>query len=466
MSAKDEELNKNQGSDGQNISGQSTSFSTGVPGSNAGASKDKKSSGQYANIQSYLDANKEQANQMGSNIAGNIETKGAEAKTAVQGFEAKAPKVDAYDPNAAIAKATQLTDQEKQQYKTNRQTGGYSGPEDISGVENYADTQAKATEAAQAAKNAATEEGQQALLKQTYARPTYSTGQNKLDQVLLQGSDQSRQALQDASQKYSALDAYFNDAQTKVGSAINDAKTQALANKNMFTPAEQAAKNQINTALQERAKQQTAQNLALINSAREDLTDNTVNSDLYDRLGLGAFDNKTIYDLNLGNYLGTNATQLGVNDVATAEERQKYKALADLFGDQSMNQVTDQGGNINPVSFDQARFAADLAKKEAEYQGMANQKNSDYANWLRNKFGWAPDATVNEYAIMDRSLNELVRDKNSVARELAAGGLWDINDSAIDPIAAQRLNTINEYINYKQSPYRATRTLSRQGGGK
>ena len=54
----DDPTKKNQNG-GVNISGQSSTFATNVPGQEGSSpSKDAKSSGQYSNIQSYLDANK------------------------------------------------------------------------------------------------------------------------------------------------------------------------------------------------------------------------------------------------------------------------------------------------------------------------------------------------------------------------------------------------------------------------
>lgn len=365
ISALDQELKKKQEEgNATSISGASTSFSTGVPGQESSAPKDKKSSGQYANIQSYLDANKDQADTMGTQISSNIENKGSEAKTAVEGFGAKAPKVAEYDPNAALGRVTSLNDQEKQDYRTQRQTGGYSGPQSVDQADGYADTQKKAMEAATLAKNAASETGQQQLLKDTYARPNYSAGQNKLDQVLLQGSAGSKAALQGASAKYSNLDQLFNDAQTNVGTSINTAKEQALKNKENISAAEKAARENLINPIQQRAAEQNAYNQALISRAQGDLTDETVAADLLAQLGLN--EGQNLFDLNLGNYLGTDATQVGLNQAANADERAKYAALASLFEDESMNQIDANGKAVTPISFDKARFDKDVGSKQNE----------------------------------------------------------------------------------------------------
>jgi len=258
---------------GVNISGVGGSdFSTGVPGQDAGAaSKDKKSSGQYANIQSYLDANKDQADTMGSTIAGNVESKAKDATQKITDFQAKAPEVKAYDPNEAYKNLGSLTDEQKNTYRTQKTTGGYSGPDSVDKIEGYGDTQKAATEASSLVKNTGNEYGQQQLLKDTYKRPDYTAGQNKLDQVLLQNSAGSKAALQDVSNKYAGLDALFNDANTKVGGAVNAATTQALANKDAVSKAEKDQWDNLINPIQERATQQTAANKALIERANNDL---------------------------------------------------------------------------------------------------------------------------------------------------------------------------------------------------
>ena len=394
-SAQDEELKKKQG-EGQatNVSGSSTSFSTGVPGQESAAPKDKKSSGQYANIQSYLDANKDQADTMGSQISSNIENKGAEAKTAVEGFGAKAPKVAEYDPNASLGRVTSLSDQEKQDYKTQRQTGGYSGPQSLEQTEGYADTQKKAQEASQLAKNAASETGQQQLLKDTFARPTYSAGQNKLDQVLLQGSAGSKQALQGVASKYGNLDQLFNEAQGNVGASINSAKAQALKNKENIAAAEKSARENLINPIQQRAAEQNAANQALIGRAQGDLQDETVAADLLAQLGIN--EGQNLFDLNLGNYLGTDSTQVGLNQAANAEERAKYAALANLFEDQSMNQIDASGKAITPISFDKERFGRDTAAKQAEYDNAYNNQMIDIGGRAYARAGDANSGIVSQ----------------------------------------------------------------------
>lgn len=373
---KEEEDKNNQGG-APNISGQSTTFATGVPGQEP----NKKSSGQYANIQSYLDTNQEQAGEMGQKVASNVEQKGTEAKSGVDKLATSVSKIDAYDPNALIGKITsfntnpwdpnsgaqapEITQEEKQKYQSTKSTGGYTGPKDLGSVEGYQDIEAKARQATEAAKGAATEQGQQALLKETYARPTYTAGQNKLDQVLLGGSQAGKQALQNVSSKYSGLEDLFKDTSTQVGNTINDNMNTAYSNQQAFTPAEQAAKDALLNPIQTRAQQKNEENGAVLAMAQEDLSDENVYDDILSRIGLQQ--GTKIYDMNLASYLNPNQTQMGVDNVATNDERVKYQALADLFSDSSMNQLTSSGKSIDPYTFDKNKFEADRYAKENSY---------------------------------------------------------------------------------------------------
>lgn len=364
----DEEQKRKQQQGGVNVSGTSTSFASNVPGQEqpSGQSGQQKSSGQYSNIQSYLDANKTQADGMGQRIAGDISNKAEDASKKIQSFESSAPKVQAYDPNAAIQKATALSDDERLQYQQTKKTGGYTGPDSLEKAQGYQETMQAGQTAIQNVKDAGSETGQQQLLKQTYARPKYTAGENRLDQVLLQNSAGSRAGLENVRNKYSGLENMLSGATTKVGGAINDAKTQALSNKQSILSAEQAARKAIVDPLELRAKEANDKNPALIDRIINDASDETLSEETLAMLGLT--EGEDIFSLDLKNYVNPDRTQVGIDNVATAEERQKYAALAQLFEDPTMNQISSDGKSIAPVKFNKEQFAKDKTAKQAEYQ--------------------------------------------------------------------------------------------------
>lgn len=446
MNYMDDEQKKNQQGSGVNISGGApTNFATGIPGQEAGAgAKDKKSSGQYANIQSYLDANKDQADQMGSTIAGNVTQKADDATSKIQGFESKAPEVKAYDPNEAYQNLGKLSDEQKNNYRTQKTTGGYSGPQTVDQVEGYADTQKAANEASALVKNAGSESGQQALLKDTYKRPNYSAGENRLDQVLLQNSAGSKNAMQNLSQKYSGLSGMFDQANQKVGTAVNNAQTQALKNKENIVNAEKSQWDNLVNPIQARASQMNTDNQALIGRVTGDINDDILNQETLDRLGIG--DGQSLYDLNLSNYLNLDQSQVGLDQAANADERFRYQALADLVSDPTRTQISKDGKGVNPVSFNKEKFDKDYSSRQNEYNSQSQPLAQEQVD-LNNETSRLISEI--ESGFDGKSYQQAIDLRNQ-------GGYSDQRLDRIDQIKARlgQIDQINGQLNSQYNPNR------------
>lgn len=405
----EEEEKKKQQGQGVSIAGQGASFDSNVPGQDKGTPK---SSGQYANIQKYLGANQDQANQMGQGLASDVESKAQESIQLSDQFSKQAPKVEAYDPNEAIGKVGGLTDAEKALYKTQKQTGGYTGPDTFDKIQGYEQAQKATQDASQRVSQVSTEQGQQELLKQKYARPDYSAGQNKLDQALLQYSPAAKSGFENIKSKYSNLNDIFSGAQTNVASAIDQSQKQSLANKQAFSPAEKAAREALLNPIQKRAEQANIDNPAMVERYYQDLQDEKVNQDVMEKLGLT--EGQNIYDLNLANYLNKDLSTSNMNNVANADERTKYAQLASLFEDQTMTQIDANGKAISPVGFNKAQFEKDQAAAAKQYQDIYNNawlhSNGQYGNDFNQAArAWAGDYTSNWMTDSAAQL-ELVRD--------------------------------------------------------
>jgi hypothetical protein len=368
---------------GVNISGgQGANFDV-VPGQE----KKQSSSGQYANLQTYLNANQPQSEAMGQKITQNVSQQGQEAQSKIGDFSQQKQSVAAYDPSAAIANAPTLSQAEKQQYQNVKQTGGYSGPQQLEQAQGYDAARTAAQSASDAAKMAGTESGQQELLKKTYARPDYSAGQNKLDQVLLMGNEQAKGQMSDLSSRYSDLYNQFNTTAQDVGSSINQAKQQALANQQAVIGAEAPAWDNLLNPIAQRAQQINEQNPQIYNNVLSDISDTALNQETLNRLGIS--EGQRLFDLNLGSYLTPNQTQVGLNDAANAEERAKYKALADLFQDQSRTQIGDAGSAIDPLTFNKAQFDQDAFNRLGAFNSLAHSQNFTAGNRQNiNGGGW------------------------------------------------------------------------------
>lgn len=227
----------NQGQAGQNISGQSTSFSTGVPGQEA-SGKSQKGSGQYTNIQTYLDANKSQAGEMGSQVANKITSTGQEARdqigTASQDFSKQVDQGTIKDLGRAQADASGIVDQAKSQAynqklsddQMNRfkevSTAQYKGPQDFESANVYQPTNEKVQKTQSYAQMSDSEPGRYQLLNEVFARPDYTAGQKNLDNLLISGDSGTKQKLMDARTAVGDVGGLFSKAQA-------DARAQAQA---------------------------------------------------------------------------------------------------------------------------------------------------------------------------------------------------------------------------------------------
>ncbi|WP_413581104.1 hypothetical protein [Bdellovibrio sp. HCB288] len=388
-----EENNQNQSQNqgGVNISGGSgANFTTGIPGQNASSGGKQKTSGQYANIQSYLDANQDQGDQMGQKITDKVSTQADDANQKIDSFKSSTPgAVEAYDPGQVINNISAATDSDKDKYKEMKSTGGYTGPQAVDQVAGYQDAQKATAQASQQVANAGTEAGQQQLLRDAYARPKYSAGENRLDQVLLQNSSGSRAALDNLNQKYSGLGNLFNDASTQVDNAIQTNTTQALNNKNAFASAEQAGMQAFLDPIQSRADQYNANAPQYADRIKNDASDYTLSDETLQALGLS--EGQNVYNTNLSNFVSTNKSQANVDNMATADERSKYAALAALFDDPTLSQITSGGQAFNPVAFDKAGFDAEVASQKSAYDNLYNTQVGGILNNQYLSPEWAAD---------------------------------------------------------------------------
>lgn len=450
---------QNNNQSGVNISGNAgADFSTGIPGQESTGSKDQKSSGNYANIQSYLSANKDQGDQMGQKIATDVGNKAQDATQKINDFSSKAPNVAAYDPNEAYNNVTNLSTEQKSNYQNEKATGGYSGPQTADGVDGYADTQKAATDASSAVKNAGNEYGQQQLLKDAYNRPQYSAGENRLDQALLQNSDGSKQALEGVTSKYKDLDNLFNTTATNVGTSINNANTQALANKNAIAAGEANQWKSLVDPIQARADQANATNGALIDRYTNEAANDKFSEDTLKALGLK--EGQNIYNLNLASYLTPDKSQVGINNAATSDERAKYSALNDLFQDPTRNQITADGTAINPVTFNQDQFNKDLAGKSAEYEKYKNDYRGGFYDWAQKNNKYMTDNAGNSMgaptggSFFDAANNLSLNESAPYLASLAQASSPDVFTKYMQTAAP-------EYFKYLQDQMGANRQITK-----
>ena len=327
------------------ISGVSAGFN--VPGATGVSNKAQKTSGQYQNLDKYINANQAQGQQMGEKIAGDVGSEITGAQNKVGSVVGQVQKTSAFDPNSAISNAGSLTPDQQANYKATKSTGGYTGPADISGLQGYGDAYTASQNAKVKQSALGSNVGQQELLKQSYASPSYSQGANKLDQVLVQGSTGGQAAMSGLANKYKDLSSQFDNQFNQASTDIAASQAQAKLNKAAFAPAETQAMDNLMNPLKT-----TADKYNRINTDLSDVNTNGMDQETLDYLGIPKGANTFGFDLS--KFVNPDKMPFTIDNVATNDQRNKYSQLNDLF-DQQGNVLTSNGGKeFKP--FDVERF--------------------------------------------------------------------------------------------------------------
>jgi hypothetical protein len=417
-----------------NISGVSTGIEMNVPSGKGKAAPQK--SGQFQNIQQYLQANQPQAQQMAGKVAGQVETAATEAQKAGEQLASEAPKVGEYKPVEILGQVTQGTaaPTAQEQYTKTRQTGGYEGPQDVTGLGSYAQEQQKAAKAQEAVQAAQTETGQRGLLQQAYGRAGYGgqSGQNILDQALFAQSQAGRETISGLGQKYAGLADVLKGYETQAGQQLKASQEQAAKNIAAFAPAETAARTGIISPIEQRAAEANKQ--LEYQAAAEDLQDLQLSPETMAMLGLT--EGQRVYNANLGSFIGAPTAQATVQNIATEQERQKYNDLMNFIGANPQDLALGQA-TYKPVEVKQQDLANELAARQEEF----NKRQADVSsvlnplNAMLNKYGWqgqtiggiSPELIkgANTYEGL-KNLYQSVYDYENNPQMSYSGALWNI----------------------------------------
>jgi hypothetical protein len=364
LNQSDEDLKKQQQAN-QNISGSSTILNS----ANAALSNQTnnapaaKASGSFTNLQSYLDANKDQAAGMGQKVVDNLDSTANTAKSNIDNFSngvSSVNKVNQDDLNNNFY--NDPTKADKAAYTTLKT--GYTGPNDVSKVNGYSDSIDAWNKASQGLKDASTESGRQQLLKNTYDKPGYTAGQNMLDQTLVQNNADSKSAFENVQNKWSGLSSMLDSATSKAGDTIKSNLTNDAANKSLIAQSEQDAQNNLVNPIKQRADAYNASMPAVQADLKSGVNSNSYSQDALDRLGLTA--NTNLYGANVNDYYKQDLTQANANSMATDTERSRYVALQNLLDGGGMD-ITASGKQFDPYSIDKAGLDSKIASGKASY---------------------------------------------------------------------------------------------------
>lgn len=332
------------------------------------------SSGQFTNLQSYINANQGSGQNMANQISGRAQNQANQVNTGINNANGMiGSQIDAENNRIANASnlagqvqagnAQQITSDPNQLANWNQL---YSGANNGQNIQNnassaFANSGTAINNLQNTAQQAGTEQGRFGLLQQTLGRPTYNSGQQGLDQLLLQsgGGNNTLSQLQQnlASQANLANNNLTND-QSAIGSAINAINTNSTGAQGMLknsigslnandsglgvvgtsgssSPYAQngGALNALQTALYQRQQAAINQGNAIQAEYAAGIADPT-KMDAATMAALGLTQGEHIYDTDLSKYVTPTFNPGAVTEqgIANTTDLNQYNALNTLAG--------------------------------------------------------------------------------------------------------------------------------------
>lgn len=244
----DEEQKKKAEQNGQiNLSGSSNTINQAAQSVAPSAPKPVGRSGSWTNLDTYLNANKDNAETMGNTVASNISNAGSAVRTGLQNTQTdyntlvdqgtiKNLDTAKLDSDNIVKQArtanqdNQINDDQVNRFK-DISNATYAGPNTLNASQYYADTKSKLSKAKDYQNNAQSDEGRFNLLQEMYNRPSYSQGQKSFDNLLIQGNQQAKTNIKGAADSLSDLQSSWGQANTEAATvaaqrlaATNDAR--------------------------------------------------------------------------------------------------------------------------------------------------------------------------------------------------------------------------------------------------
>lgn len=393
---------------GQQISGESAVVRGNEPAQAPGSQG--QGSGQFTNLQSYLDVNADR--KFGQEVAGKaqqtVDQAGKAQETADTGFRQKvnsnAIDLDQNllseaqrDPNAVVSTADKFQNFQKMR------DAQYGGPKNLVDTEDYSPASTATDRARETSEMTQSEGGRKAYLDQEYGsgvgRYDYTPGMKKLDNLLIQNDQGSREAFQgvqkgaaDVQDRFGTLKNTLAQYADQRAAATQGART---ATRGMLGLDENGTINKDKGAL--------ADTLHSAEARVKDLNTQHDTTLASYKNALAGKDNATLQKLgvNQGQQLFgldptskaflTDSGQANINTGATKEQQLRMAALSKLAGvDNTFLPDANAAGSYDPgasVKFEGKLLNDQAAARAAAYNDKVNTKNRVF-----NTGGFDPDS--------------------------------------------------------------------------
>lgn len=372
------------------------------------------------NIQQYLDANQG----AGQKLAGGIQSKtekqaqevgrgiqqgGADLESSSQPLAQQLGDEGSQKIKTAFQNPAELLKQQDQlaQFQKLR-TQGFKG--DIEGVQQGAaqrkqQLSGEVNKLGQTADLSGSEGGRFELLRNTFGQPSYTRGQQKLDQLFLQAQPGAAKELQSGlqgiqrqqQQGLSGLDAA---AQAKIQALTGLSGQRADEWKNLAAGGtgsgieddiNQRGIGDIGASSQQRLAA-AKQDVAGLPGLQERLKNNQLSNTDIDRLGLQR--GQKLYDVDLSQYITQTPREATLAGTADPAEVARYRALQQLSGDTSGDMFgggQDIGG-FKAYEYDQGRLGSAIENQRKLYEveqpnQLIDKYNTSMSNYINGGGG-------------------------------------------------------------------------------
>jgi hypothetical protein len=348
-------------------------------------------SGRFTNISNYLKANQgynQQGGGLAGKIAGNIKEQGNQASQNInkaksefeQNAQANRTQFDSGLVNNALNNATDFAQNDQNVTNFQKQLNAkYSGPEALQNA-NLLQNQAQNVQNLTA--QTASEGGRYNLLRNMFNKPTYSTGQQKLDNLLLQGNRNQLKSL-------TGTRTIGNQVNNAANAATNDAIAKAQQFKDEAAQTAQQTNEQYNQVVSEKQaqlEQQKAQAEADRKALQERLSGGLSARELAaeDLTKLGLQEGAETYGVNLADYFTANSAPATIQNTATQDQALNMNALAKLAGKVAQFDPTAAGSFANSqYNFDKTALDSALGQRKATYE----RQDADAVNLQQQAWG-------------------------------------------------------------------------------
>jgi hypothetical protein len=334
--------------------------------------------GHFTDINKYLNANKSSAGNMANSIVGTVQNKadsirsdinsaGQNFNKSIQGESSRLANGEDFINNSInqVNQGQHLNQENLQKFSDYRLGNG----ENLQTQVNLPGIQQKAHDVASFGNLANTESGRKQLLTNTFASPSYTSGQKRFDQLLLQGSPDAANTLVTGVNK--ATSGIDETAQKELDSETNklaELNARKAAIQNIVSGQLQSAQDQIKTDVLRKGEDYNSRLQANAALLSQQLGQGYLTKDVYDQLDP---DTKAIFDQIQKKNLSTKSIS-GLADVAGTVQPTLYDFSHGVNADLAAKFAT-------PDIVNRQRALEELAGTGPTYLEGGNRNSSGYS---------------------------------------------------------------------------------------